>query len=338
VLVADRVLREEADQETPDGTAGALGDAADARVPGQHAHRLVQLQPAELLVVRRADGRAQLSVGRRDGHARERGHVRTERPVRVRAEAAGDARPDARHVPAVQSDGERFRRADADPVHREPRVRPVHVAARRTAVERVRGGRGHRHTAGRRQAQVQDHLLQFHEPGVQRDVRVSRAVRRARVRPVPHRGRQHQPSDGAARHAAQERALRLPAREHAVHAEQAAAAHRAVRVHRDLGGRARARRRGVHHADPGPQSVRVAGRGQRAVGQAQEVPGDRVRHILGDVVLHVQSDAGQYGRGRDQVGVVQAWREGRRAGDVRAPGGSEHVVGRFASSGHRRVQ
>lgn len=91
VLVADGELGQEADQEAARGTAGARGDAAGARVPGQHAHRLVQLQPAELLVVRRADGRAQLPVGRGDRDARERSHVRAERPVRLRAQTARDA-------------------------------------------------------------------------------------------------------------------------------------------------------------------------------------------------------------------------------------------------------
>lgn len=43
VLVADGGRSEEADQETTHGNAGALGDAVGARVPGQHAHRLVQL-------------------------------------------------------------------------------------------------------------------------------------------------------------------------------------------------------------------------------------------------------------------------------------------------------
>lgn len=185
VLVADGEFREEADQEAAHGAAGALGDAAGARVPGQHAHRLVQLQPAELLGVRRADGRPQLPVGRGDRVARERGHVRAERPVRVRAEATRDARSCAHHVPAVQPHRGVLRRAAPDMLQRERGLGPVHVADRvRPTEQRVRGGRGDRHTHGQHEDALQDGVLQLDEPRVERDVHVPRAVRRARVRPV----------------------------------------------------------------------------------------------------------------------------------------------------------
>lgn len=314
VFVADGTHGQEGGQEAHAGTAGAHGDAAGARVPGQHAHRLIKLQSAELLGVRRADGRAQLPVGRGDRGARERGHVRAERPVRVRAEAARDARPRAPHVPAVRPHPGVPERAEPDMLHGVRGLGPVPVAGHhmRPAGQRVRGNGDDRIAHRQREDALPDGVLQLDEPRVERDVHVPRAIRRARVRPVRGDGRGHQSHARAARGAAQVHAQRVPARGHAVLAQPAAAARLAVRVHA-VHGRPDRRPLGPRPGQGDARAVRGRRRHGplRAGGQAQGVRRDGVRCVRREHVRYVHGDAGHHSHGRHQAGDPKAQRDRR---------------------------
>lgn len=189
-----------------------------------------------------------------------------------------------------------------------PGVGAVRVAGGRAAGQRVRGGGGDRYTGGQREAAQQDGVLQRDEPGVERDVRVPRAVRRARVCPVRRRGRGHQPPGGTARGAAAGHAPRVSARGHAHHAQPAATADLAVRAHAPHRGR-RAPRRARRGRRPCARRPALARPGRRLrrrwrrrrrplrrpVTAAQDVLRHRVRCFLRELVHHVQGDAGQHG-------------------------------------------
>lgn len=209
VRIAQRERGEKAVPQAGAGANCAHRDATGAHLPGRHAHRLVQFQPGHFLVVRHSDGGAELPNGRHRAPP-EHGHVRTKWPLRLRAQAERDVRPQSHDVPALQPVGQGVRRAalvESDPARH---LRPVRLL--QLHVQRSSGSRADRYTGGQLQAEDENRAAQLAEPGVERYVLLSGHVSRPDLRTVQRDRREHQPHNCATRHSAETPAPRLQAR------------------------------------------------------------------------------------------------------------------------------